>query len=82
MQPMTPARQSAARKMVSESERDQIVSLATEIEQMVNRRLQGLGLSGEGVAAIAATVRLTLREEIDAAIYHQRSTEYPGTPAI
>jgi len=81
MLPMTPARQAAARKMVSETEREAIVALAAEVEQLVNRRLQ-LGLSGETISAIAAAVRLTLREEIDAAIYHQRSLEYPGMPTI
>jgi len=81
MQPMTPQRQAEARKMVSADERDQIVALATEVERLINSRL-GLGLGGGQVGAIAAAVRTTLRDEIDAAIYHQRSTEYPGVPAL
>jgi hypothetical protein len=81
MQPMTPQRQAEARKMVSSDERDEIVALAADVEQLIQSRLK-LGLSGEQVGAIAAAVRAELRDQIDAAIYHQRSTEHPGVPAI
>jgi hypothetical protein len=81
MRPITPERQAAARKMVSDEERNQIVLLATQIEVLINSRLR-LGLSGEQVGAIAAAVRTELRDQIDAAIYHQRSTEHPGVPAL
>jgi hypothetical protein len=81
MNAITPERQAEARKMVSDIERDQIVALATEVERLIKSRL-GLGLSGAQVGSIAATVRTELRDQIDAAIYHQRSTDYQGMPPI
>lgn len=81
MNATTLKRQAEARKMVSDDERDQIVALATEVERLINSRL-GLGLSGEQIGGIAASVRAELREQIDAAIYHQRSIRYIGTPVI
>ena len=81
MRAITPDRQAEARKMMSEDERDQVVTLASDVERLINSRLK-LGLSGDQVGAIAAAVRAELRYQIDAAIYHQRSTEHPGTPAI
>jgi hypothetical protein len=81
MRPMTPQRLAEASKMVSAEERDQIVVLAAEVERMINSRLR-LGLSGWRIGVIAASVRTELRDQIDAAIYHQRSTEHPGMPPI
>lgn len=81
MEAMTPQRQAKARKMLSDDERDQIIVLATDIERIINGRLK-LGLSGEQVGAIAAAVRTELRDQIDAAIYRQRSTEHPGMPPV
>jgi hypothetical protein len=80
MQPMTPVRAAAARQMLSQSEKDQVGELLRQVQYLVSRL--DLGLSGEQIGSIAATVRVTLREQIDEAVYHQRSTEYQGTPAI
>jgi hypothetical protein len=81
MKAITPQRQAEARKMLAGQERTQVEMLATDVERLINSRL-GLGLSGEQVGAIAATVRTELRDQIDAAVYHQRSTAHQGMPPI
>jgi hypothetical protein len=81
MRAIGPEEQAEARGMVSDGECEQIVRLAAEVERLINSRLK-LGFSGGQIGAIAAAVRSELRDQIDAAIYHQRSTKNPGVPPL
>ena len=78
---MNATQQAAARQMLSEPEKVHVAVLLRKVEQLISRDL-GLGLSGQEAGAIAALIRATLREEIDATVYYQRSPEIQGTPAI
>ena len=63
-----------ARQMLGDDESKSVVCLAEDVERIVEGRLaKCLGLSGSQVGAIASAVRRELRDQIDAAVFEQRT---------